>query len=125
MPEAEQERFRTKMQGFIGQEATHQRVHGLFNAHLARQGLEKWGPRALQRRDMLQGVDVRHSVAITAANEHFTAILADWTLRNADVLEGADPRLQALWLWHSAEESEHKSTAFDLYKALDATSSGG
>jgi hypothetical protein len=23
-----------------------------------------------------------------------------------------------MWLWHSAEESEHKTTAFDLYYAL-------
>ena len=30
----------------------------------------------------------------------------------------AGPRLVTLWLWHSAEESEHRSTAFDLYKAL-------
>ena len=29
-----------------------------------------------------------------------------------------DQRLNTLWLWHSAEESEHKSTAFDLYTAL-------
>ena len=66
---------------------------------------------------LLEGVDVRHHLAITAANEHFTAILADWMLRNHDLLDGADPRLKTMWLWHSAEESEHKSTAFDLYKA--------
>ena len=29
--------------------------------------------------------------------------------------------LATLWLWHSAEESEHKSTAFDLYQALDGS----
>ncbi len=23
-----------------------------------------------------------------------------------------------MWLWHSAEESEHKTTAFDVYQAL-------
>jgi hypothetical protein len=57
-------------------------------------------------------------VALTAANEHFTAILADWMLHNADMLGDRDERLKTLWLWHSAEESEHKSTAFDLYVAL-------
>ncbi|MBK6595389.1 MAG: metal-dependent hydrolase [Burkholderiales bacterium] len=30
----------------------------------------------------------------------------------------AKDRLKTLWLWHSAEESEHRSTAFDIYLAL-------
>jgi hypothetical protein len=33
-------------------------------------------------------------------------------------LQGAEPRLATLWLWHASEETEHRSTAFDLYKAL-------
>ena len=41
-----------------------------------------------------------------------------WLLRHPEALEGAEPRLQTLWLWHAAEESEHRSTAFDLYQAL-------
>ena len=36
----------------------------------------------------------------------------------ADLLASSEERLRTLWLWHSAEESEHKSTAFDLYQAL-------
>jgi predicted metal-dependent hydrolase len=114
-----QERFRAEVQGFVGQEATHRRLHALFNGHLARHGLvNAWGPRALRRMEALAGTNVRHAVAITAANEHFTAILADWLLRHPDFVGGSDPRLQTLWLWHSAEESEHKCTAFDIYRAL-------
>jgi hypothetical protein len=71
-----------------------------------------------RRRAVLHRLDPRHPVAITAANEHFTAILADWLFRNADLLGDQDARLKTLWLWHSAEESEHKSTAFDIYCAL-------
>lgn len=37
---------------------------------------------------------------------------------NPEALAGAEPRLQTLWLWHSAEESEHRSTAFDVYIAM-------
>ena len=122
LPAQAQDRLRAEVQGFIGQEATHRRLHGLFNAHLDRNGLVNgWGPRALRRMKMIEGIDVRHPVAITAANEHFTAILADWMLRNPDFLAGSEPRLQTLWLWHSAEESEHKSTAFDIYQALGGT----
>jgi predicted metal-dependent hydrolase len=63
-------------------------------------------------------VNVRHWLGITAANEHFTAIFADWMLKNPDLLGDQDERLKTLWLWHSAEESEHRNTAFDLYQAL-------
>ena len=115
---ARQENFRVEVQGFIGQEATHRRLHALFNNHLEKQGLvNEWGPRAQVRMKLLEGQDPRHLLAITAANEHFTAIMADWMLRNPDLLSSTDERLSTLWLWHSAEESEHKCTAFDLYQA--------
>jgi uncharacterized protein len=119
LPPEQQERWRAEVQGFIGQEATHRRLHGLFNGHLERRGLVNgWGPRSLERQKLLDGQDVRHHLAVTAAYEHFTAILADWLLHNPDMLGTEDPRMATLWLWHSAEESEHKSTAFDLYLAL-------
>jgi predicted metal-dependent hydrolase len=119
LPPEKQERFREEVQGFIGQEATHRRLHTLYNAHLEQLGLvNDWEPRARARLAQMEGVDARHWVALTAANEHFTAIMADWMLHNADLLGDQDPRLVTLWLWHSAEESEHKSTAFDLYQAL-------
>ena len=119
LPADQQERFRKEVQGFVGQEATHRRLHGLYNEHLAQRGLvNAWEARARQRLRLMEGIDFRHWLGITAANEHFTAIFAEWMLRNPDVLGEQDLRLRTLWLWHSAEESEHKSTAFDLYKAL-------
>jgi predicted metal-dependent hydrolase len=119
LPAEKQRQFQREAHGFIGQEATHRHIHGLFNSHLEKQGLQnRWGPRALARQAVLEGVDPRHCLAITAAYEHFTAIFAEWILRNHAVLNGSEPRLKTMWLWHSAEESEHKSTAFDLYRAL-------
>ncbi len=47
-----------------------------------------------------------------------TSQFAQHLLANPWLLEGAEPRLAALWQWHSAEELEHRSTAFDLYRAL-------
>ncbi|QDL37501.1 metal-dependent hydrolase [Rhodoferax sediminis] len=118
----EQARRQREVQGFIGQEATHRRIHALFNAHLEKQGLvNAWAPRAESRVKLLEGLDPRHPLAITAANEHFTAILAEWLLRHPALFGDAQPRLKTLWLWHSAEESEHKSTAFELYQALGGT----
>jgi len=119
LPREQQKKFRAEVQGFVGQEATHRRLHSLYNAHLGRLGLvNDWDARARARLKLLEGQDVRHWVAITAANEHFTAILADFLLQHPDLLGDQDPRLVTLWLWHSAEESEHKCTAFDIYQAL-------
>jgi len=119
LPADKQERFRAEVQGFVGQEATHRRLHGLYNGQLEKLGLvNDWALRAEKRLKLLEGTDPRHAVAITAANEHFTAILADWLLHNTQMLGTLDARMTTLWLWHAAEESEHKSTAFDLYAAL-------
>ena len=114
LPAAQRERFAGEVQAFIGQEATHRRVHELFNRHLAQQGLvNRWEASILRRRRRLEGIDPRNWLAVTAATEHFTAIFAEHLLTHPQALDGAD-----LWLWHSAEESEHRSTAFDLYLAL-------
>lgn len=121
LPPDRQAAMKDEVQGFVGQEATHRRIHGLFNGHVERQGfVNAWGPRALRRMKVLEGSDPRHPLAITAANEHFTAIFADWLLAHPDLVFGSDtePRLRTLWLWHAAEESEHKSTAIDVYRAL-------
>jgi uncharacterized protein len=119
LPDADRERFGREVQGFVGQEATHRRIHALFNAQLAQQGhVNAWEARIRRRLERLQGAHPRHAVAITAATEHFTAILAEHMLLRPQVLDGAEPRLRTLWLWHAAEESEHRATAFDLYRAL-------
>jgi predicted metal-dependent hydrolase len=120
LPEAQRAGFEAEAQGFIGQEATHRRIHALFNAQLARQGYTNaWEPRILRRLERLKALtDPRHAVGITAATEHFTAILAHHMLEHPQTVAGSEPRLQTLWLWHACEESEHRSTAFDVYRAL-------
>jgi predicted metal-dependent hydrolase len=120
LDEAGRARFADEVRGFIGQEATHRRVHACFNRQLEAQGyVNRWEPRIRRRiATRLEGVDARAWVAATAATEHFTAILADYLLSRPEVLDGAEPRLRDLWLWHASEESEHRSTAFDLYRAL-------
>lgn len=119
LPEAASARFAAELQGFAGQEATHRRIHALFNVQLERQGyVNAWEERIRQRLPRLQGLDARHAVAATAANEHFTAVLADWLLRHTEWFEGTEPRLATMWQWHASEEMEHRSTAFDVYLAL-------
>lgn len=119
LPEPDRQRLAKEVQGFVGQEATHRRIHALFNGHLERLGYRnEIERRALRRIQANAHRNERVHVAATAATEHFTALFANWILRHPEALEGAEPRLKTLWLWHSAEESEHRSTAFDIYQAI-------
>jgi predicted metal-dependent hydrolase len=118
LPAAQRDRFAPEVQAFIGQEATHRRIHTLFNEHLVAQGLvNRWEARILQRHRRMAGIDPRNWLAVTAATEHLTAIFAEHLLAHPQLLAGAEPRLRDLWLWHCSEESEHRGTAFDLYRA--------
>ena len=123
--------LRNTAQGFIGQEATHRHLHGLFNAQLQAQGLHNtWEGRASRRIQKVRALRERrnvrrpelHELAVTAAYEHYTAIFGEITLAGAgragDWFEGAEPAQRLLWQWHAAEESEHRAVAFDLYQAL-------
>ncbi len=119
LPQDKRDAMTVNVQGFIGQEATHRRVHALFNANLDRLGYDNEIERRSNARRLAHaGGDLRQQVAATAATEHFTAIFANWLMQHPDVLQGAEPRLRTLWMWHSAEEAEHRDTAFDLYQAL-------
>lgn len=122
LPPERRAAFADEVRDFIGQEATHRHLHARFNDILESQGQHNTvGPRAQRRIERLAGVDLRNLVAGTAAVEHFTAVFADWLLRHPEALEGAEPRMRLLWEWHSAEEAEHRSTAFDMYTALGGT----
>lgn len=119
LPEDRRAAHAEAVRGFIGQEATHRRIHALFNTHLERQGLvDHWQPRILRRLRRIEHADARIWLGVTAATEHFTAIMAEDLLTRGESLAGTEPRLAAMWLWHASEESEHRSSAFDLYRAL-------
>jgi uncharacterized protein len=119
LPEEQRARFEPAIKAFIGQEATHRRIHALFNAHLATQGLvNHWEARAMRRIQVFEGQDVRGAVGATAATEHLTAIMAEHLLSDPWTLQGAEPRFVTMWLWHASEETEHRATAFDVYRAL-------
>lgn len=108
-----------ELRGFIGQEATHRRLHALFNRHIEAHGcVNHWEARAMRRIEKIRDADPRIHVAVTASTEHFTAIFAEWLLSHREVLANSEPRLRNLWHWHCAEEAEHRSTAFELYRAM-------
>jgi predicted metal-dependent hydrolase len=110
--------LRAEVKDFVGQEASHRYVHQQYNAELARQGYDyTMEPQIAVRVERIRKLPVTDRLAITCALEHYTAMLADYVLRNPDFLAGAEPRLRTLWTWHAAEETEHKAVAFDVYRA--------
>jgi hypothetical protein len=111
--------FAKDIKGFIGQEATHRRIHERFNHHVLNQGMvNHWEKRALGRIEHINQKAAIHAVAITAAYEHFTSVFAAWLLSHPEFLAKAPARLQTLWLWHASEETEHRSVSFDIYRAM-------
>jgi predicted metal-dependent hydrolase len=131
LPLIEDEQLRSDVKGFMGQEAVHSRAHAAVLDHLSANGLDAepftrridwmfftlggdtafpWVPR---KRWLLE------RVAVIAAIEHFTAVLGAWILDSPALDEvGADPTMLDLLRWHGAEEVEHRSVAFDVFRAL-------
>ena len=112
--------LRAQVKGFFGQEGRHAHAHDEFNEILRAQGYEIDG--FLDGYKRLSSWLEAHTppklnLAVTAAAEHFTAILAeDAFTRN--VLDAAAPEMRQLLAWHAAEEIEHKAVAFDVLKAV-------
>lgn len=103
---------------FVAQEAIHRRAHAVFNERLDKLGLvNRFDARASARREAKRHLPPLAHVASTAATEHFTAVFADWILAHPEALAGSGP-LGDFWMWHCAEEAEHRSVAFDLMREM-------
>ncbi|WP_339833496.1 metal-dependent hydrolase [uncultured Parvibaculum sp.] len=103
---------------FLFQESTHSREHRRYNRQIDEQGFPA-AALAGELRAKVARMEARRTplenLALTAAIEHFTAILAHQLLDRPEHLRAhAYPPLVRLWIWHGAEEVEHKSVTFDL-----------
>lgn len=110
-----------QIRGFIGQEAHHSRIHEDFNARAETLGINmgRIEKRFKKRIDTAKRrLDPGRQLAITAALEHVTATLAQWTLENPEAGLGSDSHspLREMLVWHAMEEIEHKAVAFDVYR---------
>jgi predicted metal-dependent hydrolase len=117
-----------QVRGFLAQESLHRRVHAAFNEWLRALGVDvdRYYAEiaALLQIDQPEGARDeefwtrrRAQLAVTCALEHFTAVLAELWLTRDDLRLGAHPDVRPLWTWHSIEELDHKSVAFDVYQA--------
>jgi len=113
--------LREQIRDFIHQEAMHTKVHADCNAALARDN-----PNCARVTRMsevvfnaLDRTPRAFRLSITTAIEHFTAIAADTLFRYQDDFRRTFPApVVDMWLWHAAEETEHKGVCFDLHRAV-------
>lgn len=106
--------------GFLGQEGLHARSHEDFFATLQKHGfpvakIESVLEREIQRRERILPYEMQ--LAVISGIEHYTSTLGSWAFER-HVFDDAHPVVKDLFLWHAAEEIEHKSVAFDLREAL-------
>jgi len=130
-PLIKDEKLLEEIKGFVGQEMVHARAHGSFLTELldrhgvdhrkiTEMGREGNANRPADRAKLKPRTRLRmlrFELAAVSAIEHYTAVLGQWLMSN-DKLDaaGVDPTMLDLWRWHGAEEVEHRSVVFDVFK---------
>lgn len=122
----EDEKLKSEISGFCGQEGFHRREHELYNETLCNArgyDLELLEGRVATRLAFARKrFDPMTQLAITVALEHITAVMAEFHLRDDSPFRGKPEKvMEELWHWHGAEELEHKAVAFDVYRAMNGT----
>ena len=103
---------------FAGQEAVHGREHERYFDILRAQGyrIDGFLRRFRSFAGWLDRLPRSVRLAMTAGAEHYTATLGHFALANPEIRR-FHPTMQALIVWHAAEEVEHKAVAFDVMQA--------
>ena len=110
----------SRASAYATQEAQHHGQHRRFNDILTIRypGLSKvdkvtaWVFAFLRRRSN------RFGLAFAAGFECIAFTAARWVDRRARLLRDGDPTAVTLFMWHLAEEVEHKSVAWDVYQGV-------
>lgn len=119
------EPLRARTDDYLRQELSHQRQHRRFNdllvaRHPGLARLERAARWAFLR--LTRKRSARFNVAMVAAGESAAFGIARWIDAHADDLfDDADPVVSTLFLWHLAEEIEHRSAAFEVFEATDGS----
>jgi len=106
---------------YIAQEAQHQAQHQRFNRLIAGQVRGIGVMEGMLRRTfgwLWRTRSERFHLAYAAAAEAGAYGVARWVERHhGELFRDADPTVARLYLWHLAEEVEHKNVAHDVYDA--------
>lgn len=119
--------LRKRVDNFVGQEGTHFAEHQKFWDIMEDQDLDPMGFVRYFRRTAWEGLEPwaqgitgtyrqKLMLSITVGLEHFTAMLAETGIINKEMSKTMPEEMQNLFLWHAAEEIEHKAIPFDVLK---------
>ncbi len=118
--------LKKRVAGFIGQESVHGQQHRALNEKLVEMGypIAWWDSEKFVGwvKRIEEVLPPRIPLAVTAAAEHFTAVLAERVLGDEEIQ--AIPGELQIWNvlnWHAIEELEHKSVAFDVFQTVGGT----
>jgi predicted metal-dependent hydrolase len=114
-----------RTEDFLHQELQHHLQHRRFNdiiatRHPSIRRLEGWMKRWYGWLSRTRSE--RFNLAFAAASETIAFSLARWAEDHlTEFFDDADPVPATLFLWHLAEEVEHKTVAFDVWEELDGS----
>jgi predicted metal-dependent hydrolase len=116
--------LRRDLDAYVSQELAHHAQHRRFNELVVAQcpslvRVERWIARVVH---WLEGRSARFSLAFAAGGETVAYCSARWVApRMGWLFMGAAPEPASLFLWHLAEEVEHKRVAFDVFDHVDGS----
>lgn len=106
---------------FIRQEAQHGLAHDQMNDLMRQQGMPIDRFIGILRNIFkyeLENRSAQYNIAMTAAAEHLTALMAHTFYNQQSTMQEAHPFVRALLAWHAIEEMEHRDVAFDVMKDI-------
>ena len=116
--------LRARSETYIRQETGHHTQHKRFNEIIsARYPGTRYVQRLMARNaDWVWRRSPRFRVAYAASGETISYGVARWTEAHlGELMDRADPVPATLFLWHLAEEIEHKSNTYDVFEATDGS----
>ena len=111
--------LQSRVRGFIGQEAQHSKQHNYMNRWLAELGFPMESMVGLTNTrvgELENRLSQTQAVALVAALEHYTAVVARFFLKQPELLASSPEAARVALTWHAIEEIEHKAICFDLYQ---------
>lgn len=117
--------LRTRTEDYLRQELQHHVQHRHFNEIVTRRyphlhRVERWMRRTYGWLGRTRSQ--RFNLAFAASSETIAYGIARWAESHlARFFDAGDPVASTLYLWHLAEEVEHKTAAFDVYEAIDGS----